>query len=221
MKKYMIAGALCLCFQGFLKAQTQDDIRFGLHAGPNISNFAEKISYQDGSSLSGHEKAKVGFTGGVDASISLGHNWYLQPELNFSQMGIKSSGNSGDNNNYNTKMGLNYLNLPILAKYVIEGTGLGIYAGPQYGYLLSAKASLMNGNNTASASATNYFYRSDFSLLSGLEYYLPNGLGLSVRSYLGLSNTLKDPSIMGADLSQAKSVSIKNRSVAITIGYRF
>lgn len=104
---------------------------------------------------------------------------------------------------------LNYLTLPVLAKYSFEDAGFGAYLGPQIGYLLSAKG-IFEGD---SEDLKEDLKSTDISGIIGVEYFLPAGIGISARYQLGLSNIAKD-----ADEGEG---SIKNNALTFTLGYRF
>ena len=66
-----------------------------------------------------------------------------------------------------------------MAKYYVA-KGLSIEAGPQIGYLFSAK--------NESVDVKDSFKKIDFGANVGLGYKLENGLNFGVRYNLGLSN---------------------------------
>src|SRR5215212_1260980 len=99
------------------------DTHFGLKAGFNISS----LKVDGGNDY----KPKVGFHAGGLAHIHISTHFAVQPELLYSAQG-------GEDNN-DSKLSLNYLNLPVLMQYM-TGTGFRLQTGPQLGFLLSAKS---------------------------------------------------------------------------------
>ena len=96
---------------------------------------------------------------------------------------------------------LNYLNIPLMAKYYAT-KGLSLEAGPQIGFLLTAKE---DGNDIIDS-----YKNTDFGVNFGIGYKLDNGLNFSARYNWGLSNiTVKN------DIT-------KNNSVfQLSVGYFF
>jgi hypothetical protein len=203
MKKITLFIALqMIAFIGF----SQEKVRIGLHGGLNVSSLAYKIS---GVSLGFGSQA--GFFGGVDVTLPAAPDFVIQPELSFSQMGGKINLSNTTTNPIISKVvfTLNYLSLPVLFKYKIPNSGLGIYAGPQYSYLVKGYESVIAH---VAVSAKDVINSSDFSGIIGAEYYLPKGFGISARYQAGFIN-------IGKDVSSGESV--KNNGFTFTLGYRY
>ncbi len=171
-------------------------VRFGLKAGINIANLTVKPSDEEFSSSS-----LIGINGGFFATIPVAEGFGIQPELTYSGLGAKEKISNG-------KLLLNYLTLPVLAKYSFENSGFGAYLGPQIGYLLSAKTKV--GSETQDIKED--LKSTDFSGIIGVEYVLPMGIVASARYQLGLSNIAKDTE---------SGESLKNKAITFTVGYRF
>lgn len=96
--------------------------------------------------------------------------------------------------------------------YVTEG--LSLQAGPQIGFLLSAKgkteASAMGLSIEEEEDVKDEFKGLDFGLNFGAGYELENGLGFDVRYNLGLSN-----------ISDYDDANGGNGVFQITVGYAF
>lgn len=180
----------------FAQTEPTRGVRFGVKAGINIANLT--IKSED---LEGSPGPLLGIAGGVFATIPGGAGFSVQPELQYLGLGAKEKGTEA-------KIMLNYLALPILAKYSLEDAGFAAYIGPQISYLLSAKTKV-GGVSEDTKSDTK---STDVSGIIGVEYFLPAGLGLSARYQLGLTNIAK-----GADAGG----SVKNKALTITFGYRF
>lgn len=144
-------------------------VQYGLKVGLNTSN----IWYEK----SDPSEYKTGIHAGGLAHIHLSKRIGLQPELLFSNQGGKQT---QDGTDYN--LNLNYLNVPVLVQYMI-GTGFRLQAGPQIGYLISAKR-----DKPAETDIKKNYKSADLSLAAGLGYVTGSGLGLDARWVFGFSD---------------------------------
>jgi hypothetical protein len=150
---------------------SQAQVKFGGKLGLNLASF----SGDDADNL----KSKLGFNIGAFAQIPIAETFAFKPELVFSTQGAKS-----DDDNDDSKLNVNYLNLPLLGKYT---TSSGFFAetGPQIGFLLSAKAK----SSDVDVDVKDQFKGTDFAWAFGIGYEMPeSGFGLNLRYNLGLSN---------------------------------
>ena len=178
---------------GFANAQKT---RFGVKGGLNISTVV-------GGDVD-HVKSLVGFHVGGFAEIHVVQRFFIQPELLFSAQGTKVDGSLND-----TDIKLNYLNIPVVAKYYIIDKKFNVEAGPQLGVLLSAK---VNGNNIKD------FTRSvDLGFNLGAGYSFTDNLSVGLRYTIGLS-PLSDKDI---DNSDDYYDSAKNSNLALSLAYKF
>ena len=151
----------------------RNSTHFGIKSGLNLAG------------TSGEEdKYKEGIHGGIFGEFRF-DNFAVQPELLFSMQGAK-----GTVAGYNAKVNLNYLNIPVMAKfYVSEGFSLEV--GPQLGILLSAKVVAGVDGSSASVDIKEGFKDVDCSLASGASYQLPElPLGFYMRYSLGLTDII-------------------------------
>lgn len=203
-------------------------VRFGIKAGMNISNIKSTFRYQSfGTNYSTDLpfKSIVGLNAGVQTEIPLFTNFFLQPELSYSSMGAKEVypiyDTTAPNNEIVLKSILHYVVVPVLVKYKIPKTGIGIFLGPQVGYLVGVTNSI---SNTTINEKDESNYKADFSVVFGAEYYLPAGFGISARYQLGISNIQKPEYIDFSDYPSnisPKSISVRNNAFNFTVGYRF
>ncbi len=169
MKKIMILSATIFLM---MQAQAQD-AHFGIKGGLNASS----LSYPNNSDM----QTKIGFNAGLLAHIHTSSKmWAIQPELYYSSEGAKSKSNS------NVSLNLGYLNLPVLIQYMFDN-GFRLEAGPQVGFLVSAKS--MVGNT--STDIKNKMQSAVFSIPLGLGYLTTGGLGFDARYNFGISNIYK------------------------------
>lgn len=169
-KLYFLLSLLLLAIISY--SQQKCKIKLGIYKGLNISNVTIKMN-----GLSVSPSYLLGSNTGLSAQIPIGANIYLQPELGISQLGEKfniahsSIGqlfpNSADSSSYTFKSVLNYLVVPVLIKYKAPNSGLRIYAGPQYGCMLSAKDIYKNNSQSASNNSKADYNSSDFSAIIG------------------------------------------------------
>ena len=172
MKKIILSF---LFVAGFAAANAQQ-VMFGLKAGLNVSTFS-------GSDNNG-AKSIAGFHAGGLVNIPVSGGFSVQPELLYSGQGAKASSDG-----YTITQTLNYLNIPVLAKYTFTG-GFSVETGPQIGFLLSAKGKV----NGVSADNKELFKSSDFAWGFGVEYTSSANIGGSIRYTYGLNKIEKtDP----------------------------
>ncbi|MFT4203694.1 MAG: porin family protein [Chitinophagaceae bacterium] len=219
MKKFILPLSMMLALglgvhaQVFRGNTVTERTKFGIQAGMSIPYESYGNSDYYGSS----SDAFVGFTGGINVEIPIRNGWYIQPEANFSMMGGKDWG-SDDDGSYRFKDALNYLHVPLLIKYKPMLQGFGVYFGPQYGYLLSARQHYYDG--VASADIKETAVKNEFSLVFGIEYYFPSAndgpsFGIGLRGMAALTSNLDQ------DKYSYAVPSIRNNAAFLTVGMRF
>lgn len=164
MKKVLLIAALILT-AGIANAQ----LKFGVKAGANISN----VGFDDTDN-------KVGFNTGVFGELKIS-KFAVQPEVLFSMQGAKYDiGSDGKG-----KIELNYISIPVMAKYYVI-PGLSIEAGPQIGFLMSAKD---KADGEEDFDMKDFMKKTDFSINFGVSYELPVlPVGIFARYSLGLTD---------------------------------
>ena len=148
-------------------------VKFGPIAGVNLANV--------GGDESSENAMKIGFHVGGIVEISVNDNFIVAPGIIYSIKGTQSKINS------DFKLNLNYLEIPINAKYKLE-SGLNFFAGPYIGILMSAKVT----DGTTDDDVKEFIQSTDVGLNIGLGFDLESGLGFSAQYGLGLSNLNKD-----------------------------
>src|SRR5690606_36279328 len=119
MKKLSITFVILFGFSQLMVVQAQD-IKFGAKAGLSLAKMNGDEEY---------ESMRVALHLGGMAEIKISETFAVQPELLYSAQGYKHA---------HGKLALNYLVLPIMAKFSVS-ENLTLEAGPQFGYLLAAK----------------------------------------------------------------------------------
>jgi opacity protein-like surface antigen len=194
MKKLLIVAAIAVFGMGVSNAQ---DISYGVKAGLNLANFGGDDEFTDGF------EGLTSFHIGGFAQIGISDKFMIQPELIYSQQGAQ------DEEDSDFKLRLNYLNLPIMAKYMVAD-GFSLEAGPQVGFAISRK--FTDGDNDVDVD--DEIKALDFGVGIGAGYELPSGLMFSVRYNLGLANLLEDD--FGGD-----NFTLNNNVLQVSVGYKF
>jgi hypothetical protein len=185
--------------------QEQPGVVFGLSSGINIAGIRTHNF-----KLPAHAKTLVGVKGVLFAEIPMGGRWSIQPELSFDQLGWQYHGedpyNAGIMTNVSTAM--QYLFINILPKYSVPNSGLAVYVGTGYGFLLGAT---LTGYNNQTHNVKSSYSSGDLAGIIGLDYFFSMGLGLSGRFLTGVSNIMKPPE---------PEAGIHNHSLSFTLSYR-
>lgn len=176
------------------------DVNFGLKAGANFAT----ITGDDTDDLS----TRTSFHVGALAEIGISDTFSIQPEVLYSSQGAEYE----DSDGYDGKFKLDYLNIPVLAKVTVA-EGLSVEAGPQIGFLLSAKDEYDDGAGDSGEEDIDEFIKgTDFGAAVGLTYGLANGINFGARYTFGISDI--------NDVSESTS-EIRNGVFMISVGYLF
>jgi len=173
---------LFLIFSGLSFYAAAQGFSLGLKAGVNMSN------------LDGFEDSKnyTSFNAGVFGLIKLSKIG-IQPEVLYSVQGTKVD---------DFKTELSYVNIPVMVKLYLAG-GFNLQAGPQFGFLTSAK--------TDGEDIKDLVKSSDMAACVGLGWDAPFGLLFDARYNIGLNDINNSEDVEGA---------IKNKVIQISIGYK-
>ena len=178
MKKLILA---VIAIVGFSTASQAQLLKLGIKAGPNFSNFSGGISEIN-------YKARTSFHVGAVAELSLLENFSIQPELLYSSQGAKVDG-VGDFN-------LDYISMPVMAKFYLMTDKLSLEAGPQFSFLV---------NDPQKAYDNQDF---DFAVAGGLGLNLTKNIFVQARYVVGLSEV-------------SKYAEVKNSTFQLSAGLRF
>lgn len=165
MKKFFSTLIIAVC--AIFAAQAQD-IKFGVKGGLNVASMTD---IDAGSKISGH-------IGGF-ANFNF-KKWAIQPELLFSGQGAKYE-LPGDDGKY----ALSYINIPVLFQYYFLPEFYA-EAGPQMGFLLSAKAKA----GDVSVDVKDGFKTVDIGSAIGVGYKFPIGVGVYARYNFGFTDLI-------------------------------
>lgn len=129
------------------------------------------------------------------AEIKISEKFSLQPELLYSGQGYDTGIDTEGT------IALNYLNIPVIAKYYVTKK-LSLKAGPQIGFLLSTKGGTHDYKDL--------FKTTDFGVNLGIGYKIDNSLNFGARYVLGLSN-----------INDVGGTTNKNGVFQLSVGYFF
>lgn len=188
-------------------------IKLGVKGGVNIADFGGS----DADSL-GSTKSKAGFVGGAFAEFMIGDMFAIQPEVLYSQKGIKA-----EEAGATAKLKLDYIEVPVLFKVniPIEGSKVrpSVYAGPAVAFKASCKVSGSVGGVDVDVDCDDPLIdlpvkSTDFGVAFGGGIAFDVGgaeVGIDVRYTLGLTKIDDDPD----------PFDIKNRVISImgTVGF--
>ena len=139
MKRVLITASALFISVSYAGAQTTK-AKLGVRAGVNLSNV---IKSGDSDFSTG---SKMGFNAAVFADLPLAAVFSIQPEVQFSQKGFKSTG-TFLGAPYEYKQTTNFIEVPVLAK-IKPVPSFAILAGPQFSFLTSTTTKF-NVNNTS------------------------------------------------------------------------
>jgi hypothetical protein len=166
-------------------------VNIGIKGGVNVYNINNDDNTKYGQ--------RTGYNFGLLGHIHFNSQFAVQPEIVFSTQGATID-------NGNTKYNLDYINVPVLFQYMFDN-GFRLQAGPQVGFLISAKSK----SNNDITDFKNDFNPIDFGVSIGASYVVPStGFGIDARYNLGLSNINKN-----------SSVNSTNRGIQLGVFYIF
>jgi len=186
---------------------TEPGLSIGVKAGANLSNIYDS----DGEDF--QADSKLGFAAGAFLSIPIGSFLGVQPELMFSQRGLRGSGTILFSD-YTFVRTTNYIDVPLLLaiKPIPEFT---LLVGPQYSYLISQSYEFNNEfiNIDQQEEFENENIRKNILCITGGFDVNLNNLVLGARAGWDLLDNNGD--------GTSTTPRYKNMWAQATIGYRF
>jgi|SRR5690606_13034398 len=211
MKKLVVMAAVAVFGLSNVNAQ---EVQFGAKAGVNFAS----IGGDDTDGMDGRTSFHVG---GV-AEIKFSEKFSFQPELLYSSQGSKfeeSESAGGISYSYEEKLKLDYINIPLMAKYYVA-EGFSLEAGPQVGFLVSANGEYeevisgggMDESDSGDADVKEFYKGIDFGVNIGVGYKMESGLNFGARYNLGLS-----------DINDVEGYDGKNQNnvIQVSVGFMF
>lgn len=205
MKKLFLGAAIAMSSLTFAQ-------QFGVKGGMNVSSLSDDATLSD-------QESKIGFNAGVFMNAPLAENFSIQPEVLYNDLGSKvtrSTEISGNTYSADYSRNLGYISVPVMFQYNAT-PGFYLEAGPQFGFLVSAKDKFKNSTNGSTDNATivaldkDNFNTFDFGIGLGAGYYFTPNLGLTARYTAGLSDIIKDN----------PGDSVKNNVFQVGLAYKF
>lgn len=177
--------------QAVLFAQKWD---FGVKGGVNIATIV-------GDETSGTDSRTSFYVGGF-TQVELSDKFAFQPEILYSSQGVE-----GNENGFDMTLKLDYLTIPLMAKYYIT-ENFTLDVGPQLGFLLQADAETMG----ISVDFKDYMKNFDFGLNFGLGYEFDK-FAINGRYNVGLSDIW--------DSAEFEEFDNQNSVIQLGIAYKF
>ncbi len=189
MNKKLLLGIITI-FLSALAVNAQQS-RYGFRLGLNYSD----IDFEDGSSGIdvGNSDARIGFTAGFFAQYYLSDKLSIQPELQYSAQGERSTIG-------NDRLGVNVLQLPVLLNFHIGK--LSLSAGPQVGLRIWEWE------------RQNDYETFQFSGVAGVTYDITDNFQATLRGSYGLTDAIETNEESGFNATGV------NHYLQFTVAYR-
>ena len=169
MKRILLSFFTFLIFSG-----SYAQVHVGLKAGLNLANVRNEGQVNN--------KARIGFYAGGVLQSALADNLFVQPELLYSVKGYRALATASTGE---ALVSLNYIALPVLLNYQ-PTEKLSLLAGPEVGFLSSAKSRLEGYTYNVS----NSYRKIDLGMDLGLSYKLTNSIGADLRYNYGIKDLM-------------------------------
>ncbi|MDR2235853.1 MAG: PorT family protein [Chryseobacterium sp.] len=207
MKKLILGLAVTAGSLAFAQTTTSSSnpITFGVKGGMNVSSLSKNEGLDD-------QKSKIGFNAGAFANIPIASSFSIQPEVLYSQYGEKSDYRIG-NTKFSNSTKLDYIAVPVMFQYNAL-PNLYLEAGPEFGFMVSAKNKFKNESTGQSSTTDNYkdnLNTFNLGIGIGAGYYFTQNLGITARYVAGVTDILKDNS----------GDSVRNNVFQVGLAYKF
>ncbi|WP_106791319.1 porin family protein [Aquimarina sp. Aq78] len=196
MNKFFLTVSVLMMMITSLYAQQESEelyTRAGFKFGANYANITGDIKNTD---------ARVRMHLGAVVEFPISQRFFVQAEVLYTAQGYKVD-NGGEEN----KISLNYLTLPIIAKFYFTNK-FSLETGPQLAILANATESAEDTPDEFFDSFNNF----DFSWGFGAGYKTETGLFFQLRYNLGLTN-INDIDTLDIDF--------KHSVAQLSVGYLF
>jgi len=202
MKNLFLVTVIGLFSATAIYAQSDDTtIQFGVKGGVNLAN----ITSDD----LGDSDQLTSFHLGLFMEIPISERFSFQPEVLYSGQGFSAF-------NKEAEYKMDYIQVPLMAKvYIVKG--LYAEAGPQFGFKVKEEIDYKPGSEGGEIEINtddSYIKNFDTNLALGAGYKFDNGLSLSARYNLGLTNIYKDNTLL-------QNVDAKNSVWQFGVGFSF
>lgn len=189
----------------------QSSVKFGVKAGLSVSTLDIGNDYIEFDS-------RPAFCGGGFVVFDLPGLWAIQIEGLYVQKGAQVDLHAVDEEGQDLgevtfTYGINYVEVPVLARISMGATPVHILAGMAMGFKLSSKITASDYPGEYDGDDWDGVAETDFSLVLGLGMELPTGFGgviFDARYTRGM-----------ADLDDGIDVELKNRAFLVSAGVAF
>lgn len=207
-KLILIAFTLLTCYAYGQEAGT---VSLGLRGGVTAANFGGNTNSASGIGAgAGSNRYKAGVNFGALGTYSVDEHWAITAEINYSQKGTAP--------NLNSRIKLNYLDIPIYVNYFFGQGGerfrTKVFIGPYVDILMVAK----NKSGGLETDVKGVYNTTDFGVLVGGGFHYKfneasdNWLIFDVRYGLGFSDIYK---------TTIGTSNLTNRVLSINLGVTF
>ncbi len=196
------------------------EISYGAKVGMILSNITQTpVEWEQDKSF------KAGFTGGVFLNYAFNENFSIQPELLYTQKGVKDNLYDGFIT-VDLTASFDYFELPVLAKYTFpwkKNFKPCIFAGPSFAYTISSNLEVSALLFSAEIDFSDLTHVTDFGFVAGAGFDCPLGKGnlvFDARFQLGFTNVILsgDFEIDGSTQTIDED-DFKNYGFAFMLGY--
>jgi len=230
MKKAFLTAATAALALGANAQQSRYGIEIGAHMGNLVQELPEMGRIGTDPTTTFHKehvdsRPNLGLRAGLVADFGISDNFSIQPGIQFVMKGARNEFSvdlpNAPNTEYQEKINLNYIEVPIYLQYKTreDGTGFMVGAGPYFGYAFGGKiVSQINDQETNDRNlnfgdnANDDIKNLDIGLGVNLGYMLPMGVFIRGYGQYGFSNIYPVP--------EAK-YETKNYGFGLSLGYMF
>ncbi len=203
MKKIAITLAAAVLTAGFSYAQ---NFGFGPKVGMNISMVSGDVTEAP--------TPRIGINVGAFAEYKFARILAVEAAVMYSAQGVKDKWEAEGGLQVKSVIKADYLNIPLTFKCYAAG-GFNIFAGPQFGFLLSAKNHLSaSGQESQNNDIKDDFNSFAIAGLAGLGYQFKVGLNLSAAFQYGFNDAYTAP-------IEGQTYSNHNCVIQVVAGWRF
>lgn len=156
-------------------------------------------------------RMKIGLVAGAEMT------YQVSPIFAVSGGGLYTMQGYGVDQQYDPKMKLDYLNIPIMVSCYVA-PGFAIKAGVQPGILLSARASESGNGVSADIDIKDWYNTVDVSVPVGISYEIKQFV-IDARYCLGLTKTEKTSGTFMGETYQNNANNVRNSVFMLTVGY--
>ncbi len=197
------------------------EISYGAKVGVMVANLTQTPAEWEQ-----EQEYKAGFTGGVFLNYAFNEHFSLQPELLYTQKGVRDNLYEGLIS-IDLTASFDYVELPVLAIYTFSEVGAFrpfVYGGPNVSFTVGSELELSASILSTAVDFSSLTHVTDFGLVAGggMEYPFGKGmLVLDARFQIGFTNVILsgDFEIDGSTHTIDED-DFKNYGFAFMLGYR-